>query len=60
MAGWGEPSERECGLNDSLLVKEGSMSAPFTSEGRRRMVACVVERGWTIATERFQVRENGA
>ena len=32
-------------------------NAPFTSEGRRRMVACVVERGWTITAtaERFQV-----
>ena len=32
-------------------------NAPFTPEGRRRMVGCVVERGWTIeaTAERFQV-----
>ncbi|MCZ7532588.1 MAG: IS481 family transposase [Acidimicrobiia bacterium] len=32
-------------------------NAPFTPEGRRRMVACVLDQGWTIVTtaERFQV-----
>ena len=32
-------------------------NAPLTVEGRRRMVRCVVERGWTVAAtaERFQV-----
>lgn len=32
-------------------------NAPLTPEGRRRMVACVIERGWTIeaTAERFQV-----
>ncbi len=32
-------------------------NAPFTPEGRRRMVACVVDQGWTIVTtaQRFQV-----
>jgi transposase InsO family protein len=32
-------------------------NAPLTPEGRRRMVACVVEQGWTIeaTAERFQV-----
>ncbi len=32
-------------------------NAPLTPEGRRRMVACVLEGGWTIAAtaERFQV-----
>src|SRR3954451_18120158 len=32
-------------------------NAPLTPEGRRRMVACVLEHGWTIETtaERFQV-----
>ncbi len=32
-------------------------NAPFTPEGRRRMVACVVDRGWavTVVAERFQV-----
>jgi len=32
-------------------------NAPLTPEGRRRMVACVIEQGWTIeaTAERFQV-----
>lgn len=32
-------------------------NAPLTPEGRRRMVACVVDRGWTVeaTAERFQV-----
>ena len=32
-------------------------NAPLTPEGRRRMVACVLEHGWTIeaTAERFQV-----
>ena len=32
-------------------------NAPLTPEGRRRMVGCVLERGWTITAtaERFQV-----
>ncbi len=32
-------------------------NAPLTPEGRRRMVDCVVERGWSVtaAAERFQV-----
>ena len=32
-------------------------NAPLTPEGRRRMVACVLEQGWTIeaTAERFQV-----
>jgi transposase InsO family protein len=32
-------------------------NAPLTPEGRRRMVACVLERGWTVeaTAERFQV-----
>jgi transposase InsO family protein len=32
-------------------------NAPLTPEGRRRMVGCVLDRGWTIeaAAERFQV-----
>lgn len=32
-------------------------NAPMTPEGRRRMVACVLERGWTVeaTAERFQV-----
>lgn len=32
-------------------------NAPFTPAGRRRMVRCVLDRGWTIemAAERFQV-----
>ena len=32
-------------------------NAPLTPEGRRRMVACVLELGWTIeqTAERFQV-----
>ena len=32
-------------------------NAPLTPEGRRRMVACVVDRGWavTVVAERFQV-----
>lgn len=32
-------------------------NAPLTPEGRRRMVACVVDQGWTIeaTAERFQV-----
>ena len=32
-------------------------NAPLTPEGRRRMVACVLDQGWTIeqTTERFQV-----
>ena len=32
-------------------------NAPLTPEGRRRMVECVVEEGWTIeaTAERFQV-----
>jgi len=32
-------------------------NAPLTPEGRRRMVACVVDKGWTIeaTAERFQV-----
>jgi transposase InsO family protein len=32
-------------------------NAPLTPKGRRRMVACVLERGWTIeaTAERFQV-----
>ena len=32
-------------------------NAPLTPEGRRRMVDCVIERGWTVETtgERFQV-----
>ena len=32
-------------------------NAPLTPEGRRRMVGCVLERGWTVTvtTERFQV-----
>ena len=32
-------------------------NAPLTVEGRRRMVRCVVDRGWSVAAtaERFQV-----
>ena len=32
-------------------------NAPFTPEGRRRMVACVLDRCWSVAAtaERFQV-----
>jgi hypothetical protein len=32
-------------------------NAPLTPEGRRRMVACVIDRKWTIEanTERFQI-----
>ena len=32
-------------------------NAPLTPEGRRRMVACVVDQGWsvTVTAERFQV-----
>lgn len=32
-------------------------NAPLTPEGRRRMVACVVQRGWRIeqVAERFRV-----
>ena len=32
-------------------------NAPLTVEGRRRMVRCVVERGWTVeaTAARFQV-----
>ncbi len=32
-------------------------NAPLTPEGRHRMVACVLEGGWTIeaTAERFQV-----
>ena len=32
-------------------------NAPLTVEGRRRMVACVIDRGWsvTVTAERFQV-----
>ena len=32
-------------------------NAPLTPVGRRRMVACVLDQGWTIVTtaERFQV-----
>jgi transposase-like protein len=32
-------------------------NAPLTPEGRRRMVGCVVEAGWSVAAtaERFQV-----
>ncbi len=32
-------------------------NAPLTPEGRRRMVVCVLNRGWTIeaTAERFQV-----
>lgn len=32
-------------------------NAPLTPEGRRRMVACVIEEGWTVEStaERFQV-----
>lgn len=32
-------------------------NAPLTPEGRRRMVSCVVEQGWTIeaTADRFQV-----
>ena len=32
-------------------------NAPLTPEGRRRMVACVLERCWSVAAtaERFQV-----
>jgi len=57
---------RDCGLNDSLL--EGGLvvyattlrqhpNAPLTVEGRRRMVGCVLDRGWSIEATacRFQV-----
>ena len=32
-------------------------NAPLTPQGRRRMVCCVLERGWSIeaTAERFQV-----
>lgn len=32
-------------------------NAPLTSEGRRRMVACVLDQGWTVvaAADRFQI-----
>ncbi len=32
-------------------------NAPLTPEGRRRMVRCVIDRGWTVeaTAERFQV-----
>ncbi len=32
-------------------------NAPLTPEGRRRMVACVLDQGWTIeaTADRFQV-----
>ncbi|MEE8485053.1 MAG: helix-turn-helix domain-containing protein [Acidimicrobiia bacterium] len=32
-------------------------NAPFTPEGRRRMVACVLDDGWSVTAtaERFQV-----
>ncbi len=38
-------------------VRSQHPNAPLTPEGRRRMVACVVERGWTIeaTADRFQV-----
>ncbi len=57
---------RDCGLEDSRL--EGGLvanattrrqhpNAPLTPEGRRRMVRCVTDRGWTVeaTAERFQV-----
>lgn len=59
-----EPSYETVGLHVSQL-KEGSVlhaisqhpNAPLTPEGRRRMVSCVIDRGWTIeaTAERFQV-----
>ena len=32
-------------------------NAPLTPEGRRRMVACVLDKGWTVSAtaERYQV-----
>ncbi len=38
-------------------VRSQHPNAPLTPEGRRRMVACVLEDGWTIeaTAERFQV-----
>ena len=32
-------------------------NAPLTPEGRRRMVSCVIDQGWTIeaTAERFQI-----
>jgi transposase-like protein len=32
-------------------------NAPFTPQGRRRMVACVIDDGWSVAAtaEQFQV-----
>ena len=62
----GESSLRDCGLYDSRL--EGGLvatattlrqhpDAPLMVEGRCRMVACVLDRGWTVVAtaDRFQV-----
>ena len=40
-----------------MHARRQHLNAPLTPEGRRRMVACVLDRGWTIeqTAERFQV-----
>jgi len=40
-----------------LYARSQHPNSPLTVEGRRRMVRCVVDRGWTVAAtaERFQV-----